>query len=120
MSKKLFVGGLAWATDEHSLRGAFERFGTVSEAVVVLDRETGRSRGFGFVTFDEDAAAIQASQEMNGSELDGRRLTVNEAQERAPRGGGGGGGGGGRGGFGGGGGGGRGGRGGRGAPRRDY
>lgn len=113
MAKKLFVGGLAWATDTDSLRGAFERFGTVSEAVVVLDRETGRSRGFGFVTFDEDAAAIQASREMNGSELDGRRLTVNEAQERAPRSGGGGGHRGG-GGFGGG----RGGRGGRGGPRR--
>ena len=90
MSKKLFVGGLAWTTDEHSLRSAFERFGTLSEATVVLDRETGRSRGFGFVTFDDDSAAMQASREMNDQELDGRRLTVNEAQDRPPRGGGGG------------------------------
>lgn len=92
MSKKLFVGGLAWATDEYSLRNAFERFGTLTEATVVLDRETGRSRGFGFVTFEDENAAMQASREMNDQELDGRRLTVNEAQERAPRGGGGGGG----------------------------
>ena len=87
MSKKLFVGGLAWATDEFSLRNAFERFGSLSEAVVVLDRETGRSRGFGFVTFEDESAAQAASREMNDQELDGRRLTVNEAMERAPRGG---------------------------------
>ena len=105
MSKKLFVGGLAWATDEYGLRNAFERFGTLTEAIVVQDRETGRSRGFGFVTFEEADAANQASREMDGQELDGRRLTVNEAQDRAPRGGGGGGGfgggrrGGGRGGY---------------------
>ncbi|MCA9580823.1 MAG: RNA-binding protein [Myxococcales bacterium] len=98
MAKKLFVGGLAWATDEHGLRSAFEQFGEINEAVVVLDRETGRSRGFGFVTFSDDSAAMNAVQEMNGSDLDGRSLTVNEAQERAPRGGGGGGGRGGRGG----------------------
>ena len=91
MSNKLFVGGLAWATDEHSLRSVFERFGTVSEVAVVLDRETGRSRGFGFVTFDESSAAIQASREMNDQELDGRRLTVNIAQDRPHRNGGGGG-----------------------------
>lgn len=100
MSNKLFVGGLAWATDEHSLRGAFERFGSVSDVAVVLDRETGRSRGFGFVTFDDAQAAADAAREMNGQQLDGRNLTVNEAQERAPRGGGGGGGGGYRGGRG--------------------
>jgi len=107
MSKKLFVGGLAWATTESSLRQAFERFGEVQEAVVVTDRDTGRSRGFGFVTLSDDAAAQQAMDEMNGADLDGRNLVVNEARERAPRSGGfgGGGGGGGRS-FGGGGGGG--------------
>jgi hypothetical protein len=106
MSKKLFVGGLAWATTESSLRQAFERFGEVQEAVVVTDRDTGRSRGFGFVTLSDDTAAQQAMDEMNGADLDGRNLVVNEARERAPRSGGfGGGGGGGGGGYGGGGGG---------------
>ena len=103
MSKKLFVGGLAWATSDDGLRNAFEPFGEVAEAKVITDRDTGRSRGFGFVTFSDDAAADRAVEEMNDNELDGRRLTVNEAQDRR----GGGGGGGGRGGGGGGGGGGR-------------
>lgn len=106
MSKRLFVGGLSWDTDDHGLREAFARFGDVDDVKVVTDRDTGRSRGFGFVTFIEDSAATSAIDEMNGAELDGRTLTVNEARERAPRGGGGGGfggGGGGGGGFGGGG-----------------
>jgi len=102
MSKKLFVGGLSWGTDDHGLRQAFEQFGEVTEAKVITDRDTGRSRGFGFVTFNEPADADTAIEQMNGSELDGRNLNVNEAQER--RGGGGGGRGGGRGGYGGGGG----------------
>jgi len=98
MSKKLFVGGLAWATSDDGLRNAFEQFGEVSEAKVITDRDTGRSRGFGFVTFNDDAAADSAVDAMNDSELDGRRLTVNEAQDRRGGGGGGnrGGGGGGR------------------------
>ncbi len=104
MSKKLFVGGLAWATDEDSLRQAFEQFGPVNEAKVILDRETGRSRGFGFVTFKEDADADEAMRGLDGQQLDGRAIRVNEAQSR-DRGGGGGGGGGFRGGGGGGGGG---------------
>ena len=117
MSKKLFVGGLDWGTTDLSLRQAFERFGAVSDAKVITDRETGRSRGFGFVTFDDPSQADTAVAEMDGRELDGRTIRVNEAQERAGGGGGGGrggfgGGGGGRGGFGGGGGGGGGGRGG--------
>ncbi len=103
MSKKLFVGGLDWGTTDQSLRQAFERFGTVSDAKVITDRETGRSRGFGFVTFDDPGQADEAASDMDGKQLDGRTIRVNEAQERA--GGGGGGGGGGRGGFGGGGGG---------------
>ncbi len=93
MSKKLFVGGLAWATDDEGLRRAFEQFGEVTDAKVISDRDTGRSRGFGFVTFSEAAAADQAVNEMNGSQLDGRAINVNEARERAPRRGGGGGGG---------------------------
>ena len=109
MSKKLFVGGLAWATTDDGLLQAFEQFGEVLEAKVITDRETGRSRGFGFVTFADGAAADNAIQEMDGRELAGRTVNVNEARERAPRGGGGGGGGrGGGGGYGrGGGGGGR-------------
>ena len=108
MAKKLFVGGLAWATTSESLHEAFSSFGEVSDARVVTDRETGRSRGFGFVSFEDDAAADAALQQMDGAELDGRQLRVNEANERdaRPRTGGGGGrggfGGGGRGGFGGG------------------
>jgi RNA recognition motif-containing protein len=98
MSKKLFVGGLAWATDDNGLKTAFEEFGTVSDAKVILDRDTGRSRGFGFVTFEDDASATRAVEEMHEKELDGRQLNVSEARERAPRGGGGGGRGGGGGG----------------------
>lgn len=110
MSKKLFVGGLSWGTDDEGLRQAFSKFGPISEAKVITDRETGRSRGFGFITFSSDSDAMSALQEMDGRELDGRTIKVNEAQERPAGGGGGGGGGGGsRGGgrgFGGGGGGG--------------
>ena len=95
MGKKLFVGSLAWATDSSGLQAAFERFGEVEEAIVISDRESGRSRGFGFVTFVEESSAQQAVSEMNGSQLDDRPIVVNEAKEQAPRGGGGGGGGGG-------------------------
>ena len=101
MTKKLFVGSLAWATDDGGLRAAFERFGEVLDAKVITDRDTGRSRGFGFVTFADSAAADEAIEAMNGSTLDGRTLNVNEARDRPRRGGGGGGGG--RGGYGGGG-----------------
>jgi len=105
MGKKLFVGGLAWATDESSLKQHFEAHGEVVEAKVISDRETGRSRGFGFVTFAEESGAQAAMDALNDSTLDGRNIRVDFATER--RGGGGGGGGGGRGGGGGGGGGGR-------------
>jgi cold-inducible RNA-binding protein len=100
MGKKVFVGGLSWNTNDDGLRQAFERFGTVDEAKVIQDRETGRSRGFGFVTFSDESGAQSAISGMDGKELDGRTIKVNEAQDK-PRGGGGGGG---RGGFGGGGG----------------
>ena len=104
MSKKLFVGGLSWGTTDDGLRTAFEAFGEVSDAKVITDRDTGRSRGFGFVTFRSEEAAETAINEMNGSALDGRTLNVNEARERSSGGGRGGyGGGGGRGGYGGGG-----------------
>ena len=87
MSKKLFVGGLSWGTDNAALELAFGKFGEVAEAQVVLDRETNRSRGFGFVTYKQDDAAQKAIAEMNGSTLDGRTINVNEAHDR--RGGGG-------------------------------
>jgi len=102
---KLFVGGLSWDTSDHSLAEAFEAYGEVTDAKVITDRDTGRSRGFGFVTFAQAADASTAMQALDGANLDGRTIRVNEANER-PRGGGGGGGGGPRGGGGGGGGGG--------------
>ena len=83
MSKKLYVGGLSWNTDDHGLRMAFEQHGEISEAKVITDRETGRSRGFGFITFNEASDADNAIEQMNGTELDGRTLNVNEAQERS-------------------------------------
>ncbi len=93
MSKKLFVGGLSWNTTDDGLRAAFERFGEIVEAKVITDRESGRSRGFGFVTFSADDAASAAINEMNGSQLDGRSIKVNEAEDKGFRGGGKGGGG---------------------------
>jgi cold-inducible RNA-binding protein len=85
MSKKLFVGGLSWATNDESLRKAFESYGEISEAKVITERDGGRSRGFGFVTFVSDEDAKTAISKMNGTSLDGRDITVNEAQERSPR-----------------------------------
>lgn len=86
VSKKLFVGGLAWATSTEGLHSAFEQFGPVSEAKVITDRDTGRSRGFGFVTYDSTEDADRAIKEMDGADLDGRRIRVNEAQPAQPRG----------------------------------
>lgn len=82
MTKKLFVGGLSWGTDDQGLHDAFATYGEVTEARVVTDRETGRSRGFGFVSFSDGAAADKAIAEMNGATLDGRTLNVNEARDR--------------------------------------
>jgi RNA recognition motif-containing protein len=82
VSKKLFVGGLSWGTSDDGLRAAFEPFGEIVEAKVILDRDTGRSRGFGFVTFSDDAAATRAIEEMNGTELEGRAIRVDEAHDR--------------------------------------
>ncbi len=96
MGNKLFVGGLAWATDDDGLRNAFEAHGEVVEAKVILDRDTGRSRGFGFVTMDNRDAAEKAKEAMDGATLDGRSIRVDEANDRGRGGGGGGGGGRGR------------------------
>jgi cold-inducible RNA-binding protein len=98
MATKLFVGGLAWATTDEALMNAFSQYGEIVEAKVITDRDTGRSRGFGFVTFVEKEAATAAVSEMDGTELDGRPIRVNEAHDKGFRGGNGGGGGGGGGG----------------------
>ncbi len=87
MAKKLFVGGLSWNTTDAGLRNAFAPYGEITEAKIVTDRNTGRSRGFGFVTFVRDEDTQAAISKMHGSNLDGRSITVNEAQERRPRGG---------------------------------
>lgn len=79
---KLFVGGLSWDTTTEDLRQAFAKFGAVSDVAVVLDRATGRSRGFGFVTFESANDATEAIKAMNGAELDGRTLKVNAAEAR--------------------------------------
>ena len=114
MGQKLYVGNLSYNTTSSDLEQLFSQHGTVQSAEVISDRETGRSKGFGFVEMGSDAEAQAAITALNGQQHDGRTLTVNEAKPREDRGprGGGGGGGGGRGGYGGGGGG-AGGRGGR-------
>jgi RNA recognition motif-containing protein len=104
MGKKLFVGNLPFSATDQVLNEAFAQVGTVESAKVITDRETGRSKGFGFVEMSSDAEAAEAISRFNGAELDGRAMTVNEAKPMEPRTGGGGG----RGGYGGGGGGGRG------------
>jgi RNA recognition motif-containing protein len=106
MNSKLFVGNLSFNTTESDLSAAFAAFGTVTETNLMKDRETGRPRGFGFITMSSDEEAQKAIEGLNGKDMDGRALTVNIAkprEERAP-----GGGGGGRRDYGGGGGGGRG------------
>lgn len=85
MSKKLFVGGLAWATTDASLRAAFEAYGTVIEAKVICDHATGRSRGFGFVTFESEDAASAAREALHEKELDGRMIRINDADESSKR-----------------------------------
>ena len=82
MGKKLFVGGLAWATDDDSLCKAFEEYGTVEEAKVITERDSGRSRGFGFVTFGTEESAIEAQKAMDGQEMDGRQLRVDFANDK--------------------------------------
>jgi RNA recognition motif-containing protein len=101
MGKKLYIGNLPYSVDDSVLQAEFSKFGAVSSAKVITDRETGRSKGFGFVEMESDSEADQAIEKMNGQSLGGRNINVSEARPQAPREGGGGGGGG-RGGFGGG------------------
>ncbi len=82
MSKKLFVGSLSWDTNDEGLRHAFSPHGTIEEAIVISDRDSGRSRGFGFVTFEDDEAADKAVAALNGTELDGRTIRVDVAQAK--------------------------------------
>ena len=103
MGKRIYVGNLTFGTKDGDLEKMFAQHGTVVSAQVLMDRDTGRSKGFGFVEMQTDQEAEAAIQALNGQEHDGRALTVNEARPREERGGGGG-----RGGYGGGGGGGRG------------
>ncbi len=107
VSKRLYVGNLSYSVTNESLEQLFAPFGAVRSAQVIQDRDTGRSKGFGFVEMEDDNAAREAIKGLNDKENDGRPLTVNEAKPREERSGGGGGGGGGYGGGGGGGGGGR-------------
>ncbi len=92
MAKKLFVGSLSWNTDDRGLREAFAPHGEITEATVITDRDTGRSRGFGFVTFADDDAADKAVAALNGTDLDGRSIKVDVAEAKKRDGGGGGGG----------------------------
>lgn len=82
MSKKLFVGSLSWNTDDHGLREAFAPHGEITEAIVITDRDSGRSRGFGFVTFADSESAEKAVAALNQTELDGRTIRVDVAQDR--------------------------------------
>ncbi|GAB2295682.1 Glycine-rich RNA-binding protein 4, mitochondrial [Dionaea muscipula] len=84
LSTKLFVGGLSWGTDDQSLKDAFSSFGDVTEARVITDRDTGRSRGFGFVSFSNEESASSAMNAMDGQVLQGRNVRVSFANERAP------------------------------------
>lgn len=93
MTVSIFVGNLSFSTDESSLRKLFGKYGEVSSANVITDRETGRSRGFGFIEMEDEAAAREAITALDGVEHDGRNIKVNESQPKPQRSGGGGGGG---------------------------
>ena len=101
MGMRLYVGNLAYSVTNETLESLFAQYGAVKSAQVIMDRDTGRSKGFGFVEMNSDQEALAAIEGINGKEHDGRTLTVNEARPREERGGGGGGGRGGRGGGGG-------------------
>lgn len=91
MGRKLYVGNLPYSTTEQDLHDTFSQSGTVDSANVIIDRDSGRSKGFGFVEMSSDSEAQKAIQELNGSTVDGRQIKVNEAKPRQPRSGGGGG-----------------------------
>lgn len=86
MATKLFVGSLAFAVTDDELRDAFAAFGTVTSAKVIIDRDTNRSKGFGFVEMENDEEAKKAIDELNGKEISGRAVVVNEARPQEPRG----------------------------------
>jgi cold-inducible RNA-binding protein len=85
MAIKLFVGSLPWGVNDQELEDMFKDFGTVTSAKVIMDRDTGRSKGFGFVEFDDDAAGKAAMDKMNGADLQGRTIIVSEARPLEPR-----------------------------------
>ncbi len=85
MATKLFVGSLPWAVDDQGLATLFNDFGTVVSAKVIMDRETGRSKGFGFVEFEDDDAAKAAIDKLNGTDVQGRSIVVSEARPLEPR-----------------------------------
>ncbi len=91
MARKLYVGNLPYSATEDELRSLFEQHGPTTSVAVITDRETGRSRGFGFVEFETEEAAEKAREALDGQDMGGRPLRVNEANERRPGGGGGGG-----------------------------
>jgi len=91
MGRKLYVGNLPYSADQQSLETTFSQCGTVDSVNVITDRDTGQSMGFDFVEMSSDSEAQKAIQELNGTEIDGREIKVNEAKPKAPRGGGGGG-----------------------------
>ncbi len=82
MSKRLFVGSIAWATTDSTLKSHFEQVGAVESAAVIIDKMSGRSKGFGFVEMTNDADAQAAIDKLNGSELDGRKIVVSEARPK--------------------------------------
>lgn len=84
-NKKLFVGGISWNLTEEELKEAFSKVGEVEEAKIITDRVSGRSKGFGFITMATAEDAVKAVEEMNGVELDGRAITVNEARPQKER-----------------------------------
>ena len=85
MAKKLYVGGLSYSTSQDALRDAFAQAGTVESATIIMDKMSGRSKGFGFVEMSNDEEALKAIEMWNGKDMDGRRLTVNEARPLEPR-----------------------------------
>jgi RNA recognition motif-containing protein len=85
MSKNIYVGNLPWSSTEDEVRAAFEAYGQVSSVKLIEDRETGRPRGFGFVEMDDDSAALDAIEALDGKDFGGRNLKVNEAKPRVER-----------------------------------
>ncbi|MFA6554530.1 MAG: RNA-binding protein [Candidatus Paceibacterota bacterium] len=83
MSKRLFVGSIAWGTTDQTLKSHFEQAGQVESASVIMDKMSGRSKGFGFVEMSSDQEAVDAVTKLNGSELDGRKIVVSEARPKA-------------------------------------